>query len=334
MEKLRKVLYITVSIIAVFVAIVSLLSVFRNTESRYLKMLDFPRLQFFILSGISLVVFWLLTKKWEWYDYLLILALAGGMIVNGCYLINYTPLVAEKVPTYSEKGADETNQMGIFIINVKASNKEAQPLIDLAQSKEPDLILAMEVNDWWQQQLQPIADLYPYKLEKINEVEYGMVLYSKLPLKDTQINYLNNDKVPSFELIVELENGEEVCLYTMHPVPPKYFEHIPDNEHQKEQAMVKLGRKVKAKPYPTIVAGDLNDVCWGYTDKLTETKNLLHDVRVGRGFYNSFSASNIFMRWPIDHVFVTKEFSVVALERLPSVASDHFPIYVKLALEK
>lgn len=332
MEKFKKILYVALSIIAAIIAILSLLSVFRNTDSRYLKMLDFTRIQFFIAAGASLIIFWFLTKKWAWYDYLLIVALAGGMVVNGCYLINYTPLVAQAVPS-SEKSTNTDNEIGILLINVKAANKTAKPLIDLLKDKKPDLVLAMEVDQWWHNELQAVADAYPYQQEKINKVEYGMTLYSKFPLKNTQINYLNNDKVPSFELTVELKSGKEICLYTVHPVPPTHFEHIPDNEGQKEMALVKIGQKIKAKSCPTIVAGDLNDVCWGYTDKLTETEGLLHDVRVGRGFYNSFSASNVLMRWPIDHVFVTKEFSVVALERLPDVSSDHFPIYVKLALE-
>lgn len=83
---------------------------------------------------------------------------------------------------------------------------------------------------------------------------------------------------------------------------------------------------------PTVVAGDLNDVVWSYVDELTGTKNILYDVRVGRGFYNSYNAENVFMRWPLDHVFVTKDFRLKQLERLPKIGSDHFPIFVELVL--
>ncbi|PRY14191.1 hypothetical protein CLV24_1041, partial [Pontibacter ummariensis] len=33
-----------------------------------------------------------------------------------------------------------------------------------------------------------------------------------------------------------------------------------------------------------------------------------------------------------DYVFVTQEFGVVELERLPDFGSDHFPFYAKLNL--
>ncbi|PZX55928.1 Endonuclease/Exonuclease/phosphatase family protein [Algoriphagus ratkowskyi] len=107
---------------------------------------------------------------------------------------------------------------------------------------------------------------------------------------------------------------------------------MPDNEGQKETALLQIGKKLKDRQLPTIVAGDINDVVWSYMDELTNTKNILFDVRVGRGFYNSYNAENIFMRWPLDHVYVTKEFNLTKLERLSKIGSDHFPIYVKLGL--
>ncbi|MBZ9651424.1 hypothetical protein LB454_05260 [Psychroflexus sp. CCL10W] len=39
------------------------------------------------------------------------------------------------------------------------------------------------------------------------------------------------------------------------------------------------------------------------------------------------------MRWPLDHYFVTQEFSLIDLQRLPEIGSDHFPLYVKFVLE-
>lgn len=332
MEKLRKTIYIILSTIAVIVAVCSLLSIFRNTESRFLKMLDFPRIQFFITSFISLILFLILTKKWQWYDYLLVFGLIGGMIVNGSYIINYTTLVSKTVPSASKADLSSNNQISILLANVKMSNRNPQPFLDLIKSKKTDLIIAMEIDDWWNEQLKSIETQYPYTQKTINSVAYGMTLFSKYPLKDVDVNYLNNEKVPSFESIIQLKNGKKILLYSIHPVPPTHYKDLPDNKGQQEVTMAKLGEKVKDSKLPVIVAGDFNDVSWGETNKLTETEDLLHDVRVGRGFYNSYNADIFLMRWPIDHIFVTKEFRLVELERLPYIDSDHFPIYVKLVL--
>ena len=331
MEKLRKTLYTILSLIAIAVAVASILSLFRNTESRYLKMLDFPRIQLFLLSVVSLVLFVLTTRRWQWWDYLLVGALLTGLIVNGAYLVYYTPLVSPRVPQADAASTDADATISLLLINVKMSNRQAEPLLELIREKSPDLVLAMEVNEWWDEQLGPIEQNYPHTHEAVNAESYGMTLYSKYPFEDLQVNYLNNEQVPSFETRIELGNGQDIQLHTVHPVPPTHFKDLPDNAGQEEVAMLKLGKQVAAEGLPAIVAGDINDVVWGYTDELTGTQNLLHDVRVGRGFYNSYDAESFFLRWPLDHVFVTEEFAVVELERLRDVGSDHFPIYVRLA---
>ncbi|TXD81948.1 hypothetical protein ESY86_15915 [Subsaximicrobium wynnwilliamsii] len=331
MKTLKKILYIVLIVIAVFLAVCSILSVLRNTESRFLKILDFPRIQFFVASFICLLILVAAIKKWKWYDYLLSAGLLAGLIINGSYLIHYTQLVPVSVPAAINIKASDA-QMSLLITNVKMTNRQAQPLIDLIELKDPDLILAMEVDEWWDNELQVFKKDYPYSQHTINELTYGMVLYSKLPLKKIEVDYLNNENVPSFESSITLPNGKNIRFHSIHPVPPTRFKNLPDNANQQETALIKLGTEITGRTSPTIVAGDLNDVVWSHVDKLTNTKNLLYDVRVGRGFFNSFNAENLLMRWPLDHIFVTEEFRLKKLERLTKIGSDHFPIYVELVL--
>ena len=307
MKKLGKAIYIILSVVAVIVTIGSLLSVFRNTESRFLKMLDFPRIQFFIASLASLTLLIVFTKKWHWYDYLLIVGLVGGMIINGRYMIHYTSLVPVVVPAATMVDSSD-DQLSILLANVKMSNRKAEPLIDLINDKNPDIILAMEVDEWWNEKLQGIEKEYSYSQETINEVAYGMILYSRYPLEAVDVRYLQNEKVPSFESTITLATGKTISFHSVHPVPPTHFKDLPDNAGQKEIAMKRIGEKIKNRKLPTIVAGDINDVVWSYVDELTGTENILYDVRVGRGFYNSYNANNFLMRWPLDYVFVTEEF--------------------------
>lgn len=331
MEKLRKTVYVILGIIALILAICSIASIFRNTENRFLKMLDFPRIQFFLTSFLCLIILAITVKKWKWYDYLLIVAVLTGLVVNGAYLINYTPLVPVTVPsTTNLNSMDE--QFTLLITNVKMSNKNSQELIKLIDLKNPDLILAMEVNKWWDEQLNAIENNYPYSQHTINEVTYGMVLYSKFPIKELNVHYLQNKNVPSFQSIIALPKGKIFSFYCMHPVPPTHFKNLPDNKGQRESAFKKLGKEINSRQYPTLVAGDLNDVVWSRVDKLTETQNILYDVREGRGFYNSYNAENIFMKWPLDHILVTNEFRLKSLQRLPDIGSDHYPIFATLVL--
>ncbi len=333
MEKLRKTLYFALYVSAAFLAICSILSMFRNAEIRYLKMLDFPRIQFFLASLIGLLALLMVIRKWEWKNYILLVALILGLLVNGSYLINYTFLVPVQVPTAKDLIPFDS-QFSLLLTNVKMSNRKSPPLINLIAREKPDLVLAMEVDEWWDKELKVLEKEYPFSRHAINDVAYGMVLYSKLPMKKVEVHYLHNENVPSFESTIVLDNGKNISFFCVHPVPPVYFEDMPDNAGQEENALKKLGKEVIDRKYPTIVAGDLNDVVWSQVDELTGTQGILYDVRAGRGFYNSYNTENILMKWPLDHVFVTGEFGLKRLERLPNIGSDHFPIFVELVLQQ
>jgi hypothetical protein len=54
------------------------------------------------------------------------------------------------------------------------------------------------------------------------------------------------------------------------------------------------------------------------------------DPRVGRGMYNTFNARHWFLRWPLDHVFVSDTLLLRSLKRLPAFGSDHFPICIAI----
>lgn len=190
----------------------------------------------------------------------------------------------------------------------------------------------METDQWWDDQLRVLSDIYPYSKRVINDKTYGMLVYSKLPLGNISVEYLSNDNVPSIHGILSLESGRKVGFHFVHPVPPTDFKDLPDNKGEKETELKKLGKKIKNDTLPLLVAGDLNDVVWAKVSTMTNTKNLLYDLRVGNGFYNSFDAKKFFARWPLDHVFVSKNFRLNKFEKLSDVNSDHFPIFVELSL--
>ncbi|SHG43248.1 Uncharacterized conserved protein YafD, endonuclease/exonuclease/phosphatase (EEP) superfamily [Salegentibacter echinorum] len=331
MKKLIRIFSIACYLIAVLLIIFTVLSIFRNAGIRYLKMLDFPRIQMFIIIIINLFILWILIKKWRWYDYLITIGLIAGLIINAVFLINYTRIVPVKVQGINKVKPSE-ERFSLLMANVKMSNNRTQPLIDLVENEKPDLVLVMEVDEWWNKKLEILDEEYPYSKQALNELAYGMVLYSKLPLKNVEIDYLNNKNVPSFESIISLPGKKEFVFHSVHPVPPTYFKNLPDNAGQEEKALKKIGKQIQEDKRPAIVAGDLNDVVWSYVDNLTGTQNILYDVRIGRGFFNSFNANNFLMRWPLDHVFVTKEFRLKQLKRLPKIGSDHFPVFVELVL--
>jgi endonuclease/exonuclease/phosphatase (EEP) superfamily protein YafD len=147
-----------------------------------------------------------------------------------------------------------------------------------------------------------------------------------------EVQFLVQKDVPSIRTVFELRSGEQVVLYGLHPRPP---EPIRDQSAAPRDAeLVMVGRKIGSAPTrPTVVMGDLNDVAWSSTSELFLRLSKLLDPRMGRGFYNSYNANNRLFRFPLDHVFHSNHFKLIALRRLEHVGSDHFPLLIELSYE-
>jgi endonuclease/exonuclease/phosphatase (EEP) superfamily protein YafD len=82
-----------------------------------------------------------------------------------------------------------------------------------------------------------------------------------------------------------------------------------------------------------LVAGDLNSTPWSPRYRKFMSRTDLKNTRQGKGIYPSWSAGGIIgylMQIPLDHVLVTKNIHTQKFEKLDSINSDHFPIYVEL----
>lgn len=242
--------------------------------------------------------------------------------------------ISEKsVPDAVLESESSENTVGILIANVLIENRRSSDLLQIIKDTDPDMLLLMETDDWWISQLQPLKDAYPFFMEYPLENAYGMALYSKLHLEDPEIKFLKHDDVPSIHTKVVLQSKKIFMFHGVHPVAPVPSKEYPDNVGEKEVELETTAKIVKKDSLPAIVAGDFNDVSWSNASMLFQENGGLNNVRIGRGLYNSFSAKSVFLRWPLDHYFVTDDIALVELERLSDFGSDHFPLYARLMIK-
>ncbi len=328
----KSIFYFTI-ILSVILIIASLLSLLYDLPYWLSKILDFPRLQYFILALICLPVFIFLNKRWDTASILLSLGLLASIAIQATRIAPYI-LGKKEVPDAIEETINKDNSVSILIANVLITNRESERFLQIVERANPDMLLVMEVNDWWINQLQPLKKEYPHLIEYPADNAYGMALYSKLPMHSPEIKFFKHEDVPSFHARVELPSGRLFMFHGIHPVAPVPSDKYPDNVGEEEVALLKVGALVAEHSLPSVIAGDFNDVSWSHTARLFGNKGNLRNIRIGRGLYNSYDAKSRLLRWPLDHFFLTKEFSVAELERLSTFNSDHFPMFARLVLNE
>jgi endonuclease/exonuclease/phosphatase (EEP) superfamily protein YafD len=237
---------------------------------------------------------------------------------------------------YPYEIGDSEEQMGdsgfsIMTANVLQKNEEMLPLRDEIKRLDADIMVFTETNTRWMNFIaENLPGNYPYRVEVPLDNTYGMLLYSRLELINPEVRYLVDDSIPSIHAKVKLKSGEEFQLYAIHPTPPMP-QHNPSSS-DRDAEMMKVAKLSRESEIPVIVIGDFNDVSWSATTSLFQRTGKLLDVRVGRGFYNTFNAKNLLLRWPLDHIFTSAEFRLNDLKLGEDIKSDHFPIYASLSL--
>ena len=244
----------------------------------------------------------------------------------------YLPFVPKTVADATPaQVAASSSHLRILVINVLIKNRQDARLRQLVQATNPDVLLALEPDDWWARALRPLHAAYPYRIEMPRANAYGLIVYSRLPLLHPHTQDLEQPGVPSVITRMRLADGRTFTFFGIHPTPP-IPDNYPDGVGLRNVVLQKVARLLRATPGPIVVAGDFNDVPWSSTTHQLVAGGV-HDVRRGRGLYPTFSAKlPPLLRWPLDQFFVTPQFRVVSLTRPPGVGSDHFPLLVELAL--
>tara|TARA_R110001583_G_scaffold767_1_gene7090 strand:- start:1585 stop:2628 length:1044 start_codon:yes stop_codon:yes gene_type:complete len=289
--------------------------------------MDFPRLQFMIFAVVLLIAHLFFLESDKIFSQVLIFATTVCLLWQLWWILPFTFLWRKEVKTSSDDAPEK--QLSILTSNVFTPNRNTDALINLVRQHQPDLLVTLESDQWWQDKLQVIEAEMPYSVKCPLDNLYGMHVYSRLPIEDQEICYLVEQGVPSIHMSITLRTGDKIRTHFLHPAPPSPTEN-PESS-QRDAELVMVARSVAQSEQPVIVTGDLNDVAWSATTRLFRKISGLLDPRVGRGALNTFHVDYPFARWPLDHLFHSSHFTLRDIQRLPSIGSDHFPLLARLS---
>ncbi len=263
----------------------------------------------------AIAAFWVMKRRWRQVAICFAFATVNAVLV----LALLWPIAGE--PPRSG------GRLRLVSINVHTENERSDLLLKFLRSADADVVLLMEVNDRWMTALSPLHTNYPHRIAEVREDNFGIALFSRLPLTNASVVEIGNAGVPSVIADVTV-NEQTIHLVGTHPLPPGSAE----NARLRNEQLTEIANHVRDQQTPVIVLGDLNVTPWSpyFTDLLRDGR--LKDTAQGRGLFGSWPAWLPFLRIPLDHCLVAPSLQVADRHLGPQIHSDHLPVVIDLVI--
>lgn len=220
-----------------------------------------------------------------------------------------------------------TPTLRAMLLNVNSRQGDVARVEQVVRELRPDILVLEEVNSRWMPALARLSEAYPHTIVEPREDNFGIGLFSKLPLVEGEVAYIGGADVPTILATVDVGDTNLQVVAT-HPLPPIGSEY----SHWRNEQLARLPRYIDASQ-PTLLLGDLNATPWNhYFRRLLKQTGLLDSSRGHgvQGSWPSFLPSPL--RIPIDHVLHSPAVVVVNRAIGPDVKSDHLPVIVDFAV--
>lgn len=299
------------------------------------RLCDFPRIQLTALVAIPLTAMLVMgfVGGWNWEKGLTVAACLTVMSWQLGHVILFTPLWSKEVPS-----ADAAVKTGLRVVvaNLQVENRRHAEVLKVLEDLDPDLLLLIEVNQAWDEALEPLSKTLRHRAGVVRDEGLGIILLTRKPLVESEVRYLVTERRPSIFATVELADGQLSRFAGLHPTPPGLNDDTQQarrDSRVRDAELVLAAREVADQSDQSwIVTGDFNDAAWSHTTRLFKRLSGLRDPRVGRKLLNTYHANYALLRYPIDHVFVSDGFKLKGLRRVSLPGSDHFAILADLTL--
>lgn len=164
-------MFVAFLIVTVILTTFTLLPLWRH-EAWWVRSLDFPRLQLFVVSLLLLLIELVLLDLSQPSTWGLLVVALLCLLYQAWWIAPYTRLFPVEVK--SAINAEDQRMIRIITANVLTPNRNAMALIELVRENAPDILVALESDAWWQERLDTLEPDYPYTIKCPLDNLYGM----------------------------------------------------------------------------------------------------------------------------------------------------------------
>ncbi len=265
--------------------------------------------------GIAVIVtlVWLVARNWSL-----------ALLATVCLIINLVPLGPYWLA--ARDGSTTGATVRVMSFNVNSANREGELVRETIRDCDPDLLFVWEFNDVWQESLGPLEAAYPHRRLVPQADNFGMAVYSRIPL--ARIDCFQLVEPGFWALEVEFAAGDQMWrVVGVHVIPPMSAEAT----RLRNEQFRELADRLAGVAGPTAVVGDLNCTAWSPCfDYLLEPTGL-RDSGSGFGLQPTWPAQIPLMMIPIDHCLVSESVQVTGRMVTAACGSDHRGLVVDLA---
>ncbi len=244
------------------------------------------------------------------------------LVLAGVNLVQFLPLYFGGASAPSPPG----RILRAMLINVNTQSGDPQRVRQAVEEASPDLLVLEEINNDWMAELSWLNNSHPHAIVEPRGDNFGIALFSKLPLVRGDVVYLGSAQVPSIAATAQTNAGELKILAT-HPVPPAGREYSAWRDEQLDL----LPGHIDASGLFLLI-GDLNTTPWNHHFRRLLARSGLRDSAQGRGVQPTWPNFNPLLRIPLDHFLHSPSITVEGRKVGPDVGSDHFPVIVDFSL--
>ena len=224
-------------------------------------------------------------------------------------------------------GRHDEDTVEVFYANVNSQNKRKSKLISYLRRDMPHLVILIEINQSWVQELKSLESIYPHSKLIVQEGNFGLGVLSQTAMKVERVFVDRENLIPALILKVKTLIGE-VNVAALHAFPP-----LGDyGTLMRNQYLSSLSHQLRDFDRPLLVCGDFNTTPWSASfQAFLKTSGLklsaIHPAP------QTWPAVPFVPKIPLDHC-LSGGLNMINYEVGQDIGSDHLPLLLKIAFGK